>query len=444
VKIRLLLVLCFILISGHIVFAGNPYLAYYSSETDNLLWFIQISDIHIGKSQNAADNLDWIVTDAADIISPSFIVATGDLTDSTNGGLFPNGPYLSEWQDYQQIISGVSSGFYYDVPGNHDHYNNSDFSYYLNYSVTGVASDSSQASWVRTVNEKKYHFMAVNTAGNNGAPFSIVGPYYGDYAGLDQSELAYLESELDNHSDASMTMVFGHHLIDREGADTGLSHGRDAFVDLMDTYGVSLYGYGHSHETSEGFYAKDMTDGVFYFNTNDLAGSNIFRLYAIDCNGISAKEVSIGSWPVVLITSPVDLNLGGGPNPYSYTIHESGTNPVRALVFDRDPVGAVSFRLNSKGGWYPMVPDSTTPGLWVGEWDSADFQEASHTLEVRAEGASVKIDSITIGTVLPDVNSGGHSQVPPQEEQDGETDGIDESESTPAPKGSSSCFVGSL
>ena len=67
--------------------AGQPFPAYYSPDNDRVFWFIHLSDIHIGAlGSQDSQNLQWIVTDGATVIDPSFIVASGDLTDST--GLF--------------------------------------------------------------------------------------------------------------------------------------------------------------------------------------------------------------------------------------------------------------------------------------------------------------------------------------------------------------------
>ena len=52
------------------------------------------------------------------VITPQFIVNTGDLTDCTNGGIIPNGPYQAEWDTYRQILesAGITPDFYYDMP----------------------------------------------------------------------------------------------------------------------------------------------------------------------------------------------------------------------------------------------------------------------------------------------------------------------------------------
>ncbi len=167
--------------------AANPRLASYCQDHANVLWFVQISDPHIGTSGSAdSDRLTWIVTTGRSVIQPSFIVATGDLTDSTNGNFlgFPNGPYQAEWDRYTAILTAAGAGanVYFDLPGNHDAYNDRYFAYYLANSVQGRAAGSTQVSWTRDLPLGTYHFLGVNTADNTGAGFSLGWPY-GDYAG---------------------------------------------------------------------------------------------------------------------------------------------------------------------------------------------------------------------------------------------------------------------
>ncbi len=150
-----LLLLAILLYPYATLLAGDPYSAYYSSDTNKLLWFIHASDTHIGaRGTTDSTNLQWLVSQARTAINPSFIVVTGDLTDSTNGNFLgiPNGPYQAEWDQYKNILSsnGVEASFYYDIPGNHDAYNDQHFNYYLANSVQGRATGRTQASWTRT------------------------------------------------------------------------------------------------------------------------------------------------------------------------------------------------------------------------------------------------------------------------------------------------------
>ncbi len=157
--------------------AGIPTGARYCDTGNSIFWFLQASDLHIGMSAtNDSARLQWLVTTAKTVFNPSFIVVTGDLTDSTNGNWLgiPNGPYQSEWDQYKSILSGrVDSGSYYDLPGNHDAYSDQYFKFYLANSVQGQATKKTQVSWTRDFGFGTYHFLGVNSADNTGAPFSL-------------------------------------------------------------------------------------------------------------------------------------------------------------------------------------------------------------------------------------------------------------------------------
>jgi hypothetical protein len=385
------------------VSAGNPHSAYYSSDTDKVLWFIHASDIHMGTSGSTdSTNLGWLVSQAKNVINPSFIVVTGDLTDSTNGNFlgYPNGPYQTEWDQYKNILSsnGVDASFYFDIPGNHDAYNDQYFNYYLANSVQGQATGRTQASWIRTGPWGTYHFLGINSADNTGDSFTLFWPY-GDYAGLDTSELSFINTEMLAQRDASLTLVFGHHPLADTGnsSDTYLYYGKDEFVQSMNQYGASLYGYGHTHVSSEQYFSENMTDGVFYFNVAALGkdSPNQFTVTAIDCNGISSVTQTAGAWPVVLITAPMNRRLGGVVNPYAYTVPNAASNPIRALVFDPAAVTQVQFRVNG-GAWQPMASVSDNPRLWQGAWNASALPEGEYTLDVQATtGSGVRTDTVT-------------------------------------------------
>jgi hypothetical protein len=384
------------------VSAGDPHSACYGPDTDRLLWFIHASDVHIGAYQSTGGtNLLWLVSEARDVINPSFIVVTGDLTDSTNGNALglPSGPYQAEWDQYKNIlVNRVDAGFYFDIPGNHDAYNDQYFAYYLANSIQGTANHLTQASWIREGPWGKYHFLGVNTADNTGDPFRL-SPPYGDHAGLDASELSFIEGELTTHKDASLTLIFGHHPLAPTGnsTDTYLYYGKDEFVSLMGNHGASLYGYGHTHVSSEGFFAQNMVDGVFYHSVAALGkdSPNEYTVTALDCNGIASVTQTVGAWPVVLITAPMDRRLGGIVNPYAYTVPNGATNPIRALVFDPGSVSQVLFRVDG-GTWHSMTIVPGNPRLWQGAWDASALPEGEHTVDVQATtGSGVRTDTVT-------------------------------------------------
>ncbi len=383
--------------------------AYYHPNANRLFWFMIVSDSHIGANSTCSQNLTWAVTQARQVIAPQFIVNTGDLTDSTNGGLIPMGPYQDEWNTYKQILdnAGLDASTYYDIPGNHDAYNDATLSYYRGNSMQGRATGTTQPSWVKQFPYGRYHFMGVCTPGNDGASFSfLASDNYGDHAGLDETELAFIQGEFGKYPDAQLTLVFGHHPFEADyysSSDTGLTYGLPDFLNLIDTYLVSLYGFGHTHNYRENFYYLDPTKGLYYMNVASLGKSsqNQYAVMAVDGNGLSMVPAQKDVWPVVMITAPVDQCLGACANPFPYEVPQGPANPIRALIFDPNPVTQVQFRIDGSADWQDMQRVNGTP-IWEGFWNASTASPGSHAIEVRAQGSTLVSDQIQT-SVNPDL-----------------------------------------
>jgi hypothetical protein len=120
---------------------------------------------------------------------------------------------------------------------------------------------------------------------------------------------------------------------------------------------------------------------------------------AIDCNGLSSVTPSSNTWPVVLITAPVDKYIGGAVNPYAYTVEAVSTNFVRALVFDTASNTQVSYRIDGGTTWYPMTRVTADSPVWKGDWNASGLAAADHTIEVRAVSTATVSDSIKVQVV---------------------------------------------
>lgn len=397
---------------------------YYHQSAARLFWFMLISDTHVGARDVQDTNfLAWATREARDIINPQFIVNTGDLTDSSDGFFLPaGGPYVDEWTDYRHIldVSGMNPDFYYDIPGNHDAYGDKNFVYYKTYSIQGSANNATQHAWVKNFNFGSYLFLGVCTAGNDGVPF-LFGPNFGDNAGLDASELGFIEDNLSAHPDAELALIFGHHPFEANSSDwteTALTYGLGSLLNLIDSYGVSLYGYGHTHEYQEDLYFQNLTKEIFYVNTDSLGKSNAnhYTVMAIDGNGVSSIPADKDQWPVVLITAPVDRCFGECPNSIAYEIPRAFANPVRALVFDKNPISAVQFRIDGGATWQNMQPVNGGP-VWQGFWDTTTSAVGNHTIEVWAAGTAAYSDTV-VTSINPALCGRDH-------DKDGDVDGKD-------------------
>ena len=408
--ISLILAACVFLPAHPAIQAGTPTGARYNPLGNELFWFVHASDIHMGmRGTNDSSRLQWLVTTARSVINPSFIVVTGDLTDSTNGNLFgiPNGPYQAEWDQYKAIVDGAGAGpdFFYDIPGNHDAYSDATFQYYRLNSVQGRATGGTQVSWTRDFGFATYHFLGVNSAGNDGRAFSLSFPY-GDYAGLDTAELDFIGDELAAHAAARLTFVFGHHPVSDTGQsdDTWLFYGHQDFIRAVDTYRASGYNYGHTHDTSQSLFTGNAytgtmyNGGIHYNNVASLGKSSSlnYTLMAVDSDGVSSVTRTVDSWPVVLITAPVDKYVGSAVNPYAYAVPASSANFVRALVFDTGPISQVQFRIDGGATWYPLTRAAAGSPVWQGAWNASALPAGYHLIEVQATGTTTVSDVITV------------------------------------------------
>ena len=393
--------------------ARGPSGARYCSQSDQVFWFLQASDPHVGASGTTDTvNLNWLVTTARRVIAPLFTVVTGDLTDSTNGNIFgyPNGPHLAEWIAYRGILdaAGVTAEDFFDLPGNHDGYSDPTFYYYTTYAMQGAHyAATGQVAWTKTIpGIGTYHFVGVNTADNTGAPFSFTSPY-GDHAGLDEGELTALSADLAaNEVDARLSFVFGHHPVTSTGnsSDTYLYYGAQRFVEYLGGYQASAYHYGHVHDNLEAIfdgnsYTGPMAgDGIRYARVASLGKDSpkSYLVVSVDCDGVNSLIQPVGTWPLVLVTAPVNRLVGASVNPYTYDVPAASDNPIRALVFDEGTVSAVRFRIDGATVWTPMDRVAGTPAQWAGTWDASGTAAGVHTIEVQAVGTTTRSHTISV------------------------------------------------
>ena len=108
-----------------------------SSNDSNSFVFIQISDLHISKFKGHLLNLKTFIENELAIISPEFVILTGDITDAKDIKKVYSKQYLEEWEAYQKILTDSNinkkSNFWFDQRGNHDCFDVPNFTHKLNY-----------------------------------------------------------------------------------------------------------------------------------------------------------------------------------------------------------------------------------------------------------------------------------------------------------------------
>ncbi|MBN2056967.1 metallophosphoesterase [bacterium] len=364
----------------------------------HLLWFFMIADVHMGEDLLGGDQdseyLGWFINTLTPVSSPYLVVLCGDIVDGSDGWFWPGGgPYQSEWNEYRGVIdaAGMDPNFWMDLPGNHDAYADGDLDYYIANSVQGEAFGYRETSVRKNMFFGSYNFVGASTCQDINWDWPM------DDTGLNEEELAFLETRLEENEDCDLTFCFGHHPVDT------LNYGKNDFLRLLTDYNVSLYGYGHTHEF--GIFWQQET---LHYNINSIGKGDHdhFALFTVDGNGLAVSNEDVMDWPYVVITAPLDSSLGGAPgNRYTYPVPRMcGTNPVRALVLTnpRGDIQSVECRIDG-GTWLPMNTDPSPAYrdlVWEGFFDGTVHTFGDHTLEVRVIDGSDRSNTDVITMTL--------------------------------------------
>jgi hypothetical protein len=98
---------------------------------------------------------------------------------------------------------------------------------------------------------------------------------------------------------------------------------------------------------------------------------------------MSAKAFSVGEWPQVLVTAPLDADLAGN-HIYDYMVPDWMTEaPVRAIAFHPDGISGVTALLD---GSLEIPMSLVEENVWQGFLDASALDEYPHKLLVTATG----------------------------------------------------------
>jgi len=502
----------------------------YPGKSDNIIWFIHITDSHIddNSASTESNNLRWIVNDANNVINPNFIVNTGDLV---NGGSAISGfpQQQSQWDNYNSIVESGNTSTYYDLPGNHDRYldydwdGESGFDGYQYSSIRGQDSNPfGQFRWeIESPTNSGKFFYALNTCDETGISFAAYNRLNlgeSDYPQLSEEEIEALEIDLLSKGNSELSFLFAHHgfytadagflgipeiswlpgLYDPQGyvitflnrdypqlstsielddptyfsfvgsgrianfidplnivnpnwwdefiwnnkngneltniptsgddainydhnagnmvATTLADRGIGRLISVMESHKVSAYLFGHTHENHVFFdidrtRENDPTISSLFINTAGIKDGN-YRIVAIDNGGLSTNIAVVDNWPVVLITSPVDIKLGGD-NPHYFPVPDCSPdlpNTIRALSFFPPNSSNQEVRFSITRDAIPLVISS---GIMTKVYHDQNIYEAEFDLcnAGLSDGEEIKISVIAIYTYPQDQNHSNFHQI---------------------------------
>ncbi|CAK9804583.1 Transmembrane protein 62 [Anthophora plagiata] len=352
---------------------------------DHLIWFLQVSDIHISIFQDPSriTELKDFCNITVNAIKPSAVLASGDLTDAKAKDKMGSKQILEEWQYYKQVLDDTEVSkktLWLDVRGNHDNFNvltlESKNNYYLNYSIQGKKYPR---SYMYTINSgsELYTFIAVDACLKPGPrrPFNFVGM-------LDEHEINSIYTLLNKsqENNADFIIWFGHY-----PTSCILSPPNTGIRNIIGKHKESMvYLCGHYHMlggTVPNMYTLQQA-GFLELELADWKDNRMYRLGAIDHGQFSFIDLQHKEWPVVLITNPKHA-LYTMPRKENIMSVIKSTH-IRILAFSIALIKTVEVQLDAEA-WFEC--DHVKGPLYVLRWNTTDYREGIHSIRVRVTDA---------------------------------------------------------
>lgn len=349
---------------------------------NHLMWFLQISDIHISMYLDPArvPQLIEFCNRTVDIIAPSVVLASGDLTDAKTSNFLGSKQHEQEWRWYHEVLRDtnvLNRTVWLDIRGNHDNFNvpalQARQDLFTNYSVQGRHHTRSYMHQIAKGGER-YTFIAVDACLDPGPkrPFNFVGM-------LSRNETQHLINlaERSRSLDTNYTIWFGHYptsCILTPGLGTG------GIRNLIGRY-REAYAYlsGHFH-TLGGAVPRMYTlqdEGFLELELGDWMRNRRYRLGAFDHGYFSFVDVHHNQWPVVLVTNPKDA-LFNIPGKEGFEAALESTH-IRLLVFSPGKITECQVKIDA-GSWKDCKRASRE--LFVVPWEPSQYKRGLHKLFV--------------------------------------------------------------
>ncbi|PAA77433.1 hypothetical protein BOX15_Mlig029960g1 [Macrostomum lignano] len=356
----------------------------YEWNSKNILVFLQLSDIHVSLFRDPArvPDLRQFLANELRLIRPELVVVSGDLTDAKLPDFKASRQYEEEWKIYHGLLQEFKVDEvtkWLDLRGNHDAFNifslDARQNFFAKYSRRGK---DSPRSYMHTVRKPfgQYSFVALDVVPMPGPkrPYNFFG-FLDTTAILDVQRLAR-KARTSNHS-----FWFGHYplsIIVSQGFDLHSFLGRHAYSYMCG----HLHTLGGSVPNMYGLHPE----GFLELELGDWMDNRLYRIVAIDNDVVSFRDLRLGTWPAVHVTSPKDARyLLPHKEPAAWL---NRSLEIRVLAFSPDAIAFVKVWLD--GGYLGNAtpqPGVGVAGLYSLPWQPGAHAGDRHRLEVRVRDA---------------------------------------------------------
>ena len=339
-----------------------------------VVWFVHISDTHVGEAPEMGRRLTQFLESALPVIEPTATLHTGDLVDLGGEDV--------QWQEYGEVVHERVPAFpeYLEISGNHD-LKQGGTPGYLSTSRSGQAGVGLHGQTFIDTPAGTVRIVRTDTSDTEFNAANVLG-----FFGEEQAdELLALPAPA---TPPAATFVLGHHPM--VGLDRLVLLGSDLRMQrVMQHFEADVYLCGHLHLPYLAWIHETLSVQVGSL-TKPVLGSRTFALLALDGGVLSARTVGLDDdivaqvrWPVVLVTAPINAGLGTS-NPLAAPVAPGEPLTVRALVFAPWELESVEAILDF-GEPVPLQPLAGAAPLWQVTVPAPEA-EGLHGVEVRAAG----------------------------------------------------------
>jgi Icc-related predicted phosphoesterase len=356
------------------------------NEFKELLWFLQISDIHISKFKDPTRVSDFkrFCSEVVDAVKPQVVIASGDLTDAKDE-ILGSQQFAEEWKAYYQSLvesNVLNKTTFMDIRGNHDNFNveflNSNADLFKNFSAQGKHHKRSYLKQIE-VDGVKYNFVALDASIEPGSkrPYNFIGM-------IPKEELIRVE-KLVKDSPANYTVWFAHYPTSTIITPAGFDHIRKFIGNFNHS---SIFVAGHLHTLGSLVFRMYtlQPEGFLELELGDFMKNRLFRLGVFDHGLFSFADVKLGTWPIAVITNPKDIHFN---NPFKENIEiQRSSTHIRIVAFSTSPITQCKIRIDD-GEWEKC--EKQTENFFTVPWVPSRYLKGKHNIELLVGDADGRI-----------------------------------------------------